>query len=213
MPRKQNTIHYLYKTTCLVTGRYYIGMHSTSNLDDGYLGSGIRLRRSIRKYGKENHVKEIIEFFDCREVLIEAEKRAITGDMLDDTDCMNLMSGGTGGLLSKIHHEKMIQGSINWLNDKWKDESFKKIVTETSRKNILKLHGEGKFKNNKRFLNKVHSEKSKRLIGDKMKDLTKGSRNSQYGTCWITKDGINKKIKNEEVNLFVKDGWIKGRKI
>ena len=73
MPRKEKSIHYLYKTTCKVTGRYYIGMHSTSNIDDGYLGSGKRLRYSIRKHGEDNHEKEILEFFDSRELLIEAE--------------------------------------------------------------------------------------------------------------------------------------------
>lgn len=29
--------HYIYKTTCLITNRYYIGMHSTDNLEDGYI--------------------------------------------------------------------------------------------------------------------------------------------------------------------------------
>ena len=52
MGRKKPHIHYIYKTTCNITNKYYIGMHSTSNLEDGYLGSGKRLRYSIRKYGK-----------------------------------------------------------------------------------------------------------------------------------------------------------------
>jgi len=56
----------------LITNRYYIGIHSTIKLDDGYIGSGVRLLRSIRKHGKENHIKEILEFFTSRE---ETEKK------------------------------------------------------------------------------------------------------------------------------------------
>lgn len=60
MPR-QKQYHFIYKTTCLVTGRYYVGMHSTDNLDDGYLGSGKLLGYSVAKHGKENHKREIVE--------------------------------------------------------------------------------------------------------------------------------------------------------
>ena len=73
MGRKKPHIHYIYKTTCNVTKRYYIGMHSTTNLEDGYLGSGKRLRYSVRKYGKENHTKEILEFLPTREKLVIRE--------------------------------------------------------------------------------------------------------------------------------------------
>ena len=62
MARKEKKYHFIYKTTNLLSGKYYIGMHSTDNLDDGYLGSGRRLRYSINKYGKESHKREIIEF-------------------------------------------------------------------------------------------------------------------------------------------------------
>ena len=40
-----------------------------------------------------------------------------------------------------------------------------------------------------------------------------GEKNSQYGTCWITKDGINKKIKKEELEIFEQQGWKRGRYI
>lgn len=46
--------HYIYKTTCTITSKFYIGMHSTDNLEDGYVGSGKRLWYSINKHGKEN---------------------------------------------------------------------------------------------------------------------------------------------------------------
>jgi len=53
MSKNKIKYHFLYKTTNLINNKYYYGMHSTYKLDDGYLGSGNRLRYSIRKYGKE----------------------------------------------------------------------------------------------------------------------------------------------------------------
>ncbi len=48
-----------------------------------------------------------------------------------------------------------------------------------------------------------------------MSDVRKGTgtkeSNSQFGTCWITKNGENKKIKKEELKIWIKDGWVKGR--
>lgn len=62
MSRKQKKYHYIYKTTCLMTCKFYVGMHSTDNLEDGYLGSGKILGYSLNKYGRENHIKEILEY-------------------------------------------------------------------------------------------------------------------------------------------------------
>lgn len=39
----------------------------------------------------------------------------------------------------------------------------------------------------------------------------KGSKNSQYGTCWIFKNGNNKRIQSSELDDYIKDGWNKGR--
>ena len=38
-----------------------------------------------------------------------------------------------------------------------------------------------------------------------------GERNSCYGTCWITKDYVNKKIKKEELLTYEQNGWKLGR--
>ena len=61
---KNKKYYFIYKTTCIISNRFYIGMHSTNNLEDGYLGSGIFLNNSIKKYGRQNHKIEILEYLD-----------------------------------------------------------------------------------------------------------------------------------------------------
>jgi hypothetical protein len=210
MPRKKKTIHYLYKTTCTVTNKYYVGIHSTINLDDNYLGSGKRLRYSIRKYGKENHIKEILEFFDSREGLLLKEKEIVNEDFLKDKLCLNLQLGGGGGFCNKEHAVKaQKQGALNFVNRLNTDVEFRKKVLVQLVQNKIKATINGSYKG-KRPLGIKHTEDSKRKIGRANKKY-KGEQNSQFGTCWITKDSINKKIKKEDLNNWLILGWIKGR--
>lgn len=206
MARRQKKYHYIYKTTCLVTSRYYIGMHSTDDLDDGYLGSGKRLRRSIRKHGKENHKVEILEFFENRELLVEAEKTAITEDMIGDPMCMNLMGGGEGGYVSDEHYERLKKLASKWLKEKWEDETWR-----TKQIKLIK-----EYKSGDTFIpsfsGRTHSDETKKKISNSSKGNGKGKANSQYGTCWITKNGMNKKIKKEDLKTYISDGWVRGRK-
>lgn len=91
--------HYTYQTTNLINGKYYIGIHSTNNLDDGYLGSGILLKKAIKKYGKVNFNKTILCFFDTREELVEEEKFLITNEFVNNDQNYNLGLGGNGGAI------------------------------------------------------------------------------------------------------------------
>ena len=62
----------IYKTTNLINGKFYIGKDSHNN--PVYYGSGIMLNAAIRKYGKENFIKEIIDTADNEDELNEKEK-------------------------------------------------------------------------------------------------------------------------------------------
>lgn len=59
--------NYFYKITNNLNGHYYYGIHSTDDLDDGYMGSGTILHQAYNSDGIENFSKEIIKFFDTRE--------------------------------------------------------------------------------------------------------------------------------------------------
>jgi group I intron endonuclease len=52
----------IYKTTNLINGKIYIGQDSKNN--PKYLGSGKIIKLAIKKYGKENFKKEILEYCD-----------------------------------------------------------------------------------------------------------------------------------------------------
>ena len=210
MPRAKKKYHYLYKTTNLINNKYYCGMHSTSDLEDGYLGSGLKLRYSIRKYGKENFKLEILEFFDDREKLIEAEIKLITEELINDELCMNLMNGGCGGSQSPEKLNNWIQAMAQGLRNKWKDPEYRIWMSAKSGEHMKKYHKEGKIKYDT-FTGKEHTEETKEKIGKANSIKQKGKLNSQFGKCWITKDNENKKIKNEETEHYLSLGWSKGR--
>lgn len=68
------TYYGIYKITNLLNGKMYIGQHTTSNLDDGYMGSGKLLKRAIAKYGRENFRKEWLMFCEDADELNYMER-------------------------------------------------------------------------------------------------------------------------------------------
>ena len=207
MARKEKTYHFVYKTTNLLSGKYYIGMHSTDDLNDGYMGSGNRLRLAIRKHGKDNFKREILEYCESRKELANRESEIVNLDEIAKVECMNLTVGGEGGYSKK--------GNDAFLFRLHNDKEFReKISKETSETN-KRLIKEGKlktWKDNYDWTDKTHSEETKKKMSESSKGNGKGKTNSQYGTCWITRDGENKKIKKEDLDNYISDGWLKGRK-
>jgi len=213
MPRKKHEYHYIYKTTNILNNRYYIGMHSTSNLEDGYLGSGRRIRDSINKYGKDNHIKEILEFLPNRKFLTLREEEIVNNELLIDPLCMNLRIGGDPGATEWTIEQRILGGKNGGFNTA-KSEKENPVIAKNQWNNrslIMKeCHRLGKIKYDT-FTGKKHNEESKKLIGTKNSNKQKGIKNSQYGTIWINKDGIDKKVKKEYFSNYLEEGWVKGR--
>lgn len=212
MRSKYDKYHFIYKTTNLLSGKYYIGMHSTNNLNDGYLGSGKRLRYSINKYGKENHIIEILEFFDTREELVKREKEIVNLNEISKKDCINLKVGGNGGFTDEEHMKKCHEGSLKWILEKWEDPVYREKMSILSSERMKNTHKAGKIKYDT-FKGKKHTDESKKKIGEKNSINQKGEKNSQYGTCWIYNENfkVEKKIEKESLSIWLDKGWIKGR--
>ena len=99
--------HFIYKTTNTITRKYYIGIHSTKNLNDGYLGSGIYLKRSIKKYGIENFEREILCFFDTLKEAANVEKLIVDDNFIKSDLTYNIGLGGRGGdMIKSLSKEK-----------------------------------------------------------------------------------------------------------
>lgn len=212
MARKPHKYHFTYKTVNLINGKYYVGMHSTSNLEDGYLGSGKRFRYSLNKYGKENFKREILEFFENKEKLIEAEINMITEEMLQDPLCMNIMKGGKGGFINDEVQFKWSQagGKANWKKLKANPKLYALHQKRSSRM-FKKTHKLGKINYNT-FEGKKHTEETKK----KLSEITKANlkiNNGSLNTCWIHNENESIKIKKKELKKYLKQGWIKGRKM
>lgn len=199
MPRKQHVYHYTYKTTNLINGKYYLGMHSTSNLNDGYLGSGVILWKSINKYGRENFKLEILQFYKNRKELKLNEEKLIDEKVLLDPMCMNLSIGGNNG--------------FDYINEKRrKDPEYDKWFRNYQGSKMKQYHKEGKIKYDT-FTGKNHSKKSKEKMSKSHKGKHVGDKNASFGTCWIYNEIESIKIKKEELEKYLKEGWLKGRKV
>lgn len=98
----------IYKTTNLINNKTYIGIHQTENLDDGYLGSGLAMKRAIKKYGKQNFSREILEFCLSYDELIKKEKNYVNEEWISLENNYNLKTGGqSSGLLSEESKAKI----------------------------------------------------------------------------------------------------------
>lgn len=77
MNNNEKKHHYVYIVTNVINKKQYVGDHSTNDLNDTYLGSGLAILRAIRKYGDKNFIREILETFDTKNEAFTAQEKYI----------------------------------------------------------------------------------------------------------------------------------------
>ena len=139
-------IHYLiYKITNNINGKYYIGCHKTSNINDNYMGSGKAIKNAIKKYGLENFKKEIL--FECSSVkeMFNKEREIVTENVVNDRSSYNLKLGGTANFyyVNKHHlnhksNQHLILANRLKTDSDYRDDFIKKMTIINKKLGIKK---------------------------------------------------------------------------
>ena len=211
---------YLYEIKNNINGKIYIGVHTTRDLNDGYMGSGVYLNRAYKKHGMENFTKTILEWFENSQQMYQREKEIITEEFLSRTDVYNLRCGGHGGF-DYINKNKLYFDSLSrqkefsvkgvekqkWLREN--DREWTESVNQIARQTLIKAREKVKEKYpNGTWYGKTHSESTKKKMSDSQQGKQLGEKNSQFGTMWVSNGKENKKIKKSDV---IPEGWYPGR--
>ena len=191
----------VYKITNQLNGKLYIGAHQTSNLDDGYMGSGMLIARAISKYGIENFTKEYLLICNSAEEMFDKEKDLV----FVGSGSYNLKPGGTGGW------EAANRTRLNKLKN---DPEYAKRHSETMKRCNTRA-ALGTTRSIGGFEGKTHSEESKRQMSEVMREKHAGSNNPRYGSKWIhnLELEISKSIDQSMVASYLEAGWKLGRKM
>jgi hypothetical protein len=210
----------VYKTTNKINGKIYIGSHKTRNLNDNYLGSGKYLKHSIEKYGIDSFIKEILFVFDTAEQMYAKEAEIVNEDFISEQNTYNLKVGGFGGFdylnawkdnptHSKEHMSRMsmlgVPARNAERNERFSNNTYRQMWGNMSKRNQLQQYDEGRVPG---MLGKIHSVDSKRKISIANSLNQRGTKNSQFGTLWIT-DGVSNKKINKTSDI--PPGWCRGR--
>ena len=213
----------VYKTVNLINGKYYFGVHKTENPNDDYLGSGVYIKRAVAKHGKENFRKDVLFIYLDPESAFGKEDELIRCYRGLDSQCMNLRKGGSGG--------------FDWINSKRNQSWRVRAARKTNRSVALKKRSSTSYAETDKSRRaehfrytrtEMHQERARALgrswAGKKHKLETRlaisvvasrrtGSKNNQFGTRWMSKEGVVQKVTAEKTLELLKQGWVFGRKV
>ncbi len=212
----------VYCTTNRINGKYYIGVHQTTDLQDGYLGSGKILKRSIAKYGVAAFEKDICQIYGSAKEAFAKEELLVRVHRRNKL-CMNLREGGAGGY-DYINATGIRSTSVDELNlarvRKLKSDPlfrarFSAATSAGRAKAVLTpLQIQQRAARSRRqqalialaWKGKHHTLESRQLMSAKKI----GHLNNQFGTCWITDGQLNRKMRRNDP---LPTGWKLGRVI
>ena len=205
-------IHYLYEIKNKLNGKIYIGIHSTENVDDGYMGSGSLIMKAIEKYGKYNFTKTSLEYCDNRELLVELEKKVVNEKFVGRQDTYNLTVGGssiksTWKKSNETIADKMKNDPI-WVEERNRNISF----------GVRRAINGGKCSTATREFQMIRTKKSlteeaikKRKSTYKKNKHQQGVNHSLYGKKIVNNGTDWKWIQKEEVEKYLDSGWKFGK--
>lgn len=175
----------IYVTQNLLNGMKYIGQHQCQTDADSYLGSGSKLVKDIKKFGKENFKRATLYIANSIEELNEKEIAFIKAfNAVERDDYYNIARGGDSidGEMNPMYGRKLTEeerkrigdsqrGEKHWNYGQHWSEDVKHKISESHKgkpawnKGVL-MREESKQKLSKANSNKVRTEEMKQHMRD-----------------------------------------------
>jgi len=219
----------IYKTTNIINNKFYIGQDIYDN--PKYFGSGKLLILAIKKYGKENFKKEILEVctdekhMDEREIFwireLNATDRKIAYNICEGGKSYRTMRGENNFWFGKHHSEetkalirekrklqKMSYDEKNRLRELWKTDKNpgKNKSEETIEKIKIALSKIDRTGINSSMSGKTHSEETKKHWSEIRKGKNLGSDNPEATRYYIESPDGEEFIFDNRLSVIEKIG-------
>jgi group I intron endonuclease len=209
-------MNFVYLTTNLINGKQYVGSHEGDE-NDSYLGSGRVFRKAIKKYGKENFKREILEYCNKEENLILEEKYIKKYNTLIPTGYNASPTGGlhvVGSLTeeSRLKRNKKVSNKLKsyYKNNKFPKETREKISKILLDKNMTRSE-ETRLKISKANKGRKHTKKSRKNMSEAHIGLEMPKR---YLYILISPEGKQYKFEGEKyLYSFIKENKMSHRLI
>lgn len=144
--------YYIYKITNKLNGKSYVGQHKVPKNKENfrrYMGKGIAIRLAIKKYGKDNFEKTILEYIDDDEKHEYVSQREIFWIKQENTlypNGYNISPGGEGGCTKEAAQKALATRKKNG-KLKLSEETKKKISLAHKGKKFSEIHKKNLSKN------------------------------------------------------------------
>ena len=144
----------IYQTTNLINGKKYIGRDAWNR--PNYLGGGRALKNAIKKYGKENFKKEILEYCNSKEELLDREAYWLKFyNVVEDPNFYNMTLSSKGWEKGMSRPELIGRKHSEETRLKLRDShKGKKQTKQTIEKRVSKLIGKKRNEEQKQNLSK-----------------------------------------------------------
>jgi group I intron endonuclease len=206
----------IYKITNIINGKIYVGQSKYDN--PTYLGSGIYIIQAVKKYGKENFKREIIEVCENQKLTDEREKFWIKELKAREKNIgYNVASGGSSYIMNEEIAKKIskiLKGKYVGENSFRKGirltEDHKKCISEANSGRILTGETKKKMSDSKKGI--VFSMESRKKMSDshKLKKLSDDHKiNISKGLMGrIVEESTKKILREKNINKTQKNSLI-----
>lgn len=220
----------IYKTTCLINGKIYIGQHfvkSQKTLDPWYIGSGKpKFERALNKYGAKNFKRDIIcKITVCDIALINFLEEFFINKYNSRNDAIgyNILKGSVAECnpmslkevrlkVSKSMKELFKDPRNNPMYGKKQSEEARNKISEkakgrkSTRKGV-KLSDETKQRIREGVKARCSSEEFRQKLSDSHKGILLGEKSPNFGKFLINNGKISRM---HPKNKPIPRGWRKG---